>query len=260
VYSKAQNQWFAALEGYMQGSYSIRTQYKIDDRGLFHIGRTVLSGPIMFNGQRTTPQIPYLETWTPFGVGAFDAMAMGIDGNGNPNWWYDPKTNLPNYPQWDVRTTNGYGIVFGAQAPTQRPAVAMVFGKGQVQTCIGDESCREQGIPGSNYVLNTKPFDVGMCVLPGLHTGPLQDDDVIEQHFIMVPRTTGVDSLMYGYIDEALKMVAPPRIYRQSSKMSSTLSNVVNNLKAYRSEGGFATDNLGPLVSNARVNNASVLV
>jgi len=121
--------------------------------------------------------------------------------------------------------------VYNIENQATSAAVGLVYGTKQFSACVNGK-CTLEG-NGGYYELNSLVFDVGICVLPGLHPGQLQAGDIIDQQLIIVPRVNFDDQLVPNLL-AAVDEVAPPVLYRNSDKnMSPDLLEIVNNLREY---------------------------
>ncbi len=87
VYSVPQDQWRTEQREAMQCKLSCLTRYEMRPEGVLLIRRWIRVGDLALNGQRSTFADLQVEAWNPFlrDTAAFDAVALGLDEQGNPN-------------------------------------------------------------------------------------------------------------------------------------------------------------------------------
>ena len=123
----------------MDGTVTALTQMTILDGGGLLVRRVVRVGEILLNGEAVSLDNPYFEAWTPLSDAAFNAMAVSIDGNGNPDEFFVDGRNIPTYqPRTPVADTRGWALGYDRfDRSDEGNNLAVIFGTdvGTVFTC-----------------------------------------------------------------------------------------------------------------------------
>ncbi|MDO5968330.1 hypothetical protein Q4Q35_00785 [Flavivirga aquimarina] len=243
VYGKADLQWKLDNQSVMTGNHTALTHYSYDSRGFLKVYRVVSVGQPKLNGVVNQWNDLYFEGWTPMkgDDDVFTGLALGMDSQGTPSWWYLRNQNIPTYPFLSVSNTNGYAVVFNNQNRTGKDAVGIVYGTNNVISSNTNAS----------YVLNTLEWDTGIGVFPAiLANGNLPAYSLVEQTMYIVPRS-GLSADMSSLLTTLSSEIPAPRIYKPSEIPSgSELETIYSTLQANESISGTRTDHIRPLISN----------
>jgi hypothetical protein len=241
VYSYPQNQWDNTFDAVFHGGYKMLTRYEGLTNGVVRIRRIMIGQQADSMGLLKPYTNLYVEGWTPFNYSSntFNALALGFDVSGNPNWWYLAGNNIPYYPAFPVTQTNGYAVVYknGQLLGSSHEFAAFVYGKNQV-------------IPNStySYVLNTMGWNNGIGVLPGLNLNNFPVGGIIDQSFYLYVNA-GFSSNTVSYLNQLVSQLPAPKIYNPTDVLPSDLSVIVNNINQMTSTPGTRTEHLGSMAS-----------
>ena len=241
VYSVTGLQWFPQLNADFAGSDAIPslTRYELLANGTIEVRRVIRVPNVMLHGAAQPLSNVYFENWNAIGRGyTIDAMALGMDSSGNPNWWYNT-TNFPYYQNWQMPTaTNGYAVGYQDGAVQTQPVIGFVFG---TQPTVVNAS------PGTtaNDVLNSLLItNDGIAVLPATYVYSAAPGSIIDMEMRIVPRLTS-GSEFIGTTTAQVSLVAPPTVYGPSYPFTGELATIVSTLNSDVTATGVQTENLG---------------
>ncbi|MCE5276881.1 MAG: PEP-CTERM sorting domain-containing protein [Planctomycetaceae bacterium] len=237
VYSVPQDQWKTENAAAMQSKFSALTRYEMLDQGVLAVRRVIRVGAVTLQGAPATFDHLYIEGWSPFDRSSttFNALALGLDAAGNPNWWYRAGYNIPMYPGFDVDTqTNGYAVVYDEDAYASSTAVGLVFGKRQI---VSDGSA-------DKYEVNSMDWNNGIGILPGLTMYDVAEGSIIDQTILLVPRRQ-LDAGMRDLLVSLVGQVPAPVLCAPGTTFTGELAMIVSRLSGYVDASGQRTDHLG---------------
>jgi len=246
VYSSPQDQWQPTVAPHLYSKICCMTRYELmTDTGCLKIRRIsrVPAVSTDFGAYYTTWSQLYDEAWTPFNYPGFTAMAMAVDSNCNPTWWYRGGTsgNIPRYPHWDVNSTMGYAMVYNESNPNGHSAVGLVFGTKEPVILAPGVS--------TTYVYNCQSWNNGIGCQPGLTAYNIQEGSIIDQVLYIVPRPGRNASLASAMSSLAASCEAPV-IYPPGYAFTGEMATIVANINALYSRGdGVRTQNLDTLAA-----------
>jgi hypothetical protein len=240
VWSVHDRQWKSELEPYVGGSLSALTRTNVLDGGALLVRRVIRVGEVRLHGIPVTLDNPLIEAWSPFADKVFDSLALNLDGQGNPTWWYADSKNIPMYPHWPVAITRGWAIAYDRDKKSSGPIVAVVFGRDAGVVVLSDGSTR---FPW-RYDLNSMDFKGGLAILPGYWPDSLPEGSVVDLSFIFMP-AYGLRSTTGAMLDDLADRLPAPRTYHPGAPMSDDLSIIVDRLSTLEYENKTRTDQLG---------------
>lgn len=243
VWAVPQDQWNPQVRAHVTGRMSALTRYRVFGQGEVLVRRLLRVGATTVDGLPRALTPLYLEAWSPFLVPLFNALAVSVDGAGQPLWWYQAGQTIPQYPGFPVETTPGYAVVYQTPGSASHPAVGLVFGP--KQPCAWDKGAC---VPTGKYVLNSMDWNNGIGVLPGITLTGLEVGSVIDQYLILVPGL-GLDAALAARLQAAVPLVPAPRIFAPSAVVAPPLSDWINRLAAQEQASGVRTDHLSALVT-----------
>jgi hypothetical protein len=226
----------------MTGLFGHYTRYAIGAGGLLHIRKIIVVGPAALEGAAAPLSDSYIEQWTPLRKGPIDAVALTVCPETlQPQHWYNAD-NLRMYPELDVETLRGYGIWFKAQG--EGAAVGYVLGK--------KHPVNPEGKRMGSLVLNSMPFDTGMCLLQGIHAPPLEPGAVLDWQLRLLPVAEGLTHALVGRLEELGEGLPPPVVYPPEATFGDELvGRVVAELRGEMGrDDGARVENLRPLVES----------
>ena len=237
VWSVPQDQWRAQQQSAMSSATSTLTRYQMLEEGVLQIRRILRVGDVTLNGAPTNFDDLYVEAWTPFdrSPDTFNALALGLDAAGTPNWWYRAGFNIPNYPQFDADVTKGYAVAYNEQAPNDSSALAIVYGQGDI---VSDGS-------SDVHQLNSLDWNNGLAALPGLHLYDVDTGTIIDQSVFLVARE-GLDAELSSLLTQLAAEAPAPVVYDPQTAFSGELADIVARLNQ---QVGERTDELGRLAT-----------
>ena len=241
IYSYPQNQWDNSYDAVFHGGYKMLNRYEGFKNGVISIRRVMIGQiPDSMGSQKPYTNL-YVEGWTPFNYSSssFEALALGFDGSGNPNWWFSAGNNIPYYQGFPVEQTNGYAVVYknGQLLGSTHEFATLVYGKNQV-------------IPNTSYsyVLNTMGWNDGIGVLPGLNLNNFPVGGIIDQSFYLYISNC-FNSNTIIFLNQLVSQLLTPGIYKPTDKLPPDLSVIVNNINQMTSTTGTKTEYLGALAT-----------
>ena len=243
VWSVADQQWKSQLQPHIQGTVSSLTRTTVLDGGAILVRRIIRVENVTVNGQSTTIENPYFESWNPFSDSTFNSLALGIDSAGNPNFWYADGQNIPNYPSLPVAQTRGWATVYNRDNLRGGGAVSVIFGRdqGTVNLVNGSQ------VDPRRFVLNSLDFEGGLAVLPGFWTGELPNGSIIDQSYIIMPQQ-GVQVGTAATLDALAAELPPPQVYHPGAQLDAELQEIADRLNGLKSETRVGTNQLGTLI------------
>jgi hypothetical protein len=226
----------------MQGNLSALTRYEGAADGVLKIRRVVRVGEFSLAGKPAAPGRMIFEAWTPFRHSArtFDSLALSLDGEGRPEWWYEIGHNLPRYPNWPVQETKGYAVVFHARDAEKHDAVGVVYGAAPMQ--VNHQPAPE----GDDFDLNSMGWDDGIAVLPDLYLNDVKPGSVIDQWIYLVPRHH-LDAALGAQLAALAKEIPPPQLYPPETRFEGDLAKIVEELTTNVSAKGVRTEHLAKM-------------
>lgn len=234
VYSLPQDQWKTQQQPHMQGKISALTRYEMAADGVLKIRRVMLVDHVYLRGEETQFDKLYVEAWSPFDrSGTFDGLALGVDANGNPNWWYQAGNNIPHYPNFPVASTNGYAVVFRIGSHQTNTAVGLVFGLSQVSPAT----------TGNSHVLNSMSWNNGIGILPALNLSNVALGSVIDTTIALVPRHS-LNAEMAGQLATLVPQIPAPVVHAPATAFAGELGDIVTRLKTNLTQSGQRTQHL----------------
>ena len=244
IWSVVDRNWKSQQDPYMDGTVTALTQMTILDGGGLLVRRVVRVGEIRLNRNAVTLDNPYFEAWTPLSDAAFNAMAVSIDGNGNPDEFFIDGRNIPGYqPRISVENTRGWALGYDRFDRDEGTNLAVVFGTdiGTVFSADGSETNNHQ------YARNSLDFRGGWAILPGLFPGSVGEGAIIETHLILLPGDT-IDASTGAQLDALAELLPAPRVFHAGAQLSGDLNSIANRLSTLSSENRTSTDHLAGLL------------
>lgn len=237
VYSLHADQWSPKNREQFQSQISALTRYEMREHGVLRIRRFLQLGDVSLKGEKKKLTTTYLESWTPFlrSEKTFQGLAVSLDKEGVPNWWYKAGENIPAYPSFDVQKTPGYAVVYNTELPKDSLAIGVVFG-----TKHGKNN---------KSVLNSMEWNTGIGVLPGLNFKNAPTGCFIEMNLEIVPRSK-LSSDMAALLLQRAKFILPSIVFYPSDDLEASLQSIRNQLVKNRSRTGKRTEHLRPLVQS----------
>lgn len=238
VYSVPQDQWKTQQQAHMQSKFSTLTRYEMADGGVLKIRRVILVDRVYLSGAETQFAQLYLEGWSPFDrSGTFDGLALSLDSKGDPNWWYQAGSNIPNYPSFATASTHGYAVVYQVGSHQTHTAVGLVFGRGQVNPATA----------GNAYVLNMMSWDNGIGILPAIRLSGVALGSVIDSTIAVLPHS-GLNAEMSAELSALVPQIPAPVVHPPTADLGGELGDIVARLQANLLTTGVRTQNLAGLV------------
>ena len=243
IWSVVDRNWKSEQDPYMDGTVTALTQMTILDGGGLLVRRVVRVGEILLNGEAVSLDNPYFEAWTPLSDAAFNAMAVSIDGNGNPDEFFVDGRNIPTYPRTPVADTRGWALGYDRFDEAEGNNLAVIFGTdvGTVFRADGSQTSNHQ------YRRNSLDFAGGWAILPGLLPGSLGAGAIIEQHLILLPGDT-IDASTGAQLDALAELLPAPRVFHAGAELSGDLGAIATRLSTLSSENRTSTDHLAGLL------------
>ncbi len=243
VWMIADMQWYSALDSFYSGSDAVPelTRYRRLDDSVLEIRRVIRLPQVVLNGSVQGDVQFYLENWLPFkrGRAEFQDLALGLDANGNPTWWYKADVNIPNYPWFQTDTTNGYGVVYKDGAYSSTRVVGVAFSTSGVT--VDSTSATAEN------VLNSVSWGNGIGVLPGVRITNTEAGSILDYAVRIVPASKS-DAAFVSLLTRQVSTVAPPHLYGPSFGFSGELATIVTRLNGYlTSSAGTRTNHLDSL-------------
>jgi hypothetical protein len=250
IISGIEDSWSPDLGPYMRESSTLLSHYEISGAGAIFVRKSIFLGSLWANqttgitksGNQNEYPALYLENWIPFHRPTFTAMALGVNANGQPDWWYNT-SNIPYYPAFRFSQTNGYAVVYDKDSPSTKTMISVAFGTKPAQ-CVGATTCKAYS------EFNSKVWNNGIGVLPAINLPNTPIESLIDQSFYILPYR-GLTSDSIKYLKSLSSMVSPVDIYYPQAPMSSAviaiqkkLKNAFNNMQTGT---GIRTQNLGGL-------------
>jgi hypothetical protein len=238
VYSMPLDQWKTQQQPYMQSKISALTRYEMAADGVLKVRRVMLVDHVYLHGAETQFRKLYVEGWSPFDrSGTFDGLALAVNANGTPTWWYKAGYNIPNYPNFAVSNTHGYAVVYKISSPSTSTAVGLVYGQGQVAPAGA----------GNTHVLNSMDWNNGIAILPALNLNDVALGSVIDVTVALVPRRT-LTSDMASQLTALVPQIPAPVVYPSNTTFSGELAYIVPQLQANLNQSGQRTEHLAALI------------
>lgn len=243
VWSGFDTQYQAPLQPHMQSNFSMVTRYDLDIvTGALRMRKVIRIDDVRYDGQ-VKPDLlgnAYVENWSPFDFPTFDAVALGFDGDGTPNWWYSWNRIIPKYQFTPVDRTNGYAVVFKAGDREGSPALALTYGTKQLQMCHSEQSCKDEG----RAVLSMMDFNRGIAILPGLELPPFTSGALLDYSMAVHP-AYGLGEKLLSAAAEAARGLPAPRVYAEGVRPGPDIAHVPACLAKLAGRDGVHADNLG---------------
>ena len=241
VYSVTRRQFYPQLNADFAGSDAIPslTRYQLLPQGILKIRRVMRVPKVVLNGATQPLANIYFENWNTVGrANSINAMALGMNSGGNPNWWYSTN-NFPYYQNWQLPVaTNGYAVGFKNGAAQTKPVIGFVFGQ---QTTVVNSSSGTS----ANAVLNSMLVpNHGIAVLPATYVYSAKPGSIIDMEFRIVPRLTS-GSEFIATTTAQVALVAQPAVYGPTHSFSGSLATIVSTLNNSLTSTGVQTEHLG---------------
>jgi hypothetical protein len=239
IYSVSRKQWNPELEASFDGVIPSLVQYEMLGNGVLKVAKFVRATPIKLRESNIGRYDMYLESWTPFmrSSSTFDAMSLGLDGNGSPKaWWYSAGYNIPRYPFLKATNTNGYAVVFKNGSTINRPVIGVVFGKNELQTF-------NTSATGTHH-FNSMDWNNGIGVLPALLLKDVEPGSIIEQQLYIVP-TNNSNANFKNLLGTLVTNVGAPKLYGPSYSFTGEIARIKSELDKNVTITGTKTNLLG---------------
>ncbi|HEX3728249.1 MAG TPA: hypothetical protein VHV47_00460 [Opitutaceae bacterium] len=250
VFAEPQDQWDRTLNPQMRAVYPALTRYQPLANGVLAVRRVVLlgqpAGPAAASGRYDV----YFEQWNPFrsGPGAFDALALSLDGGGAPNWWYRQNYNVPYYPYFAAGNTFGYALAYREAGWPAAPLAGVAFSTAALR--LADSSVASVG---GGPVFNSMdwgsqtPGDQGIALLPALQLFSVPSGSVIDFTYYVVLRS-GADAALRSDLQALVAAAPAPVLYGPDHLFIGELAPIVATLRRELSQPGVRTNHLAPLL------------
>ena len=244
IWSVADRNWKSEQDPFMNGTVTSMTQMTILDGGGLLVRRVIRVGEIRLRGNVVSLDNPYFEAWTPLSDAAFNAMAVSINDNGDPDEFFRDGRDIPTYqPRVSVANTRGWALGYDRFDEDGGNNLAVVFG-----TDIGTVFHADGSLTSNHqYSRNGLDFRGGWAILPGLLPGSLGEGAIIEQHLILLPGDT-IDSSTGSQLDALAEVLPAPRVFHAGAELSSDLGAIATRLSTLSGENQTSTDHLAGLL------------
>ena len=161
VFSRQSDQWNNNNQQFINGGITALTRYAFIRDGKLLVRRFLLIEPTYLANERVFPDKFYIEGWTPVSRSRLNALAVAVDTDGLPAWYYHADFNIPYYPAFPFNNTYGYAIAY--ILPKMRGLkMCVLYG---LKSPSVDSSVRGLRAAG---MLNTMSWDTGMGLLPAM--------------------------------------------------------------------------------------------
>ena len=241
VYSVPQDQWKTEQREAMRCQLSCLTRYEMKPDGVLLIRRWIRVGDLTLNGQRTAIADLQVESWNPFlrRAAAFDAVALGLDEQGNPTKVHSTGAGFPHYPKIPADQTAGWAVVFNQHKLTNAPCIAVVFG-------------RENPLShGGKQELNLMQWRDGLAVLPKAVFRNVEPGSVLEHSLVLVFRSR-FDARSRDQLNVLAKTIPPPKLWRPTGEKTREIVKIAEKLAGNEGVVGMRTEHLGTLIQPDR--------
>ena len=238
VYSVPQNQWYSVLDSKFTGIVSSLSRYEMLADGVLKVRKVVRVPAVYHNGTNVGSYDLYFEQWNPFlrNTSTFDCMALSLDTNGVPNWWYQAGNNIPSYPNTDVASTNGYAAVYKYGAYATSPVVGIVFGKSPAVL-------NATAATSAQHKFNSMDWNNGIGVFPSMYLYAAEPNSIIDYTYYIVPRQYS-DASFKTKLDSLASSVPAPQIYGPNYTFSGELATIASTLRSNLNASGTRTNHL----------------
>ena len=201
------------------------------------IRRWIRVGDLALNGQRATFADLQVEAWNPFlrDASAFDAVALGLDEQGNPKQIFPVGAGFPHYPKIPAGQTAGWAVVFNQHNLTNSPCIAVVFGRENPLAHVG------------KHELNLMQWQDGVAVLPKAIFHTVEPGSVLEQSLALVFRSR-LDSCLPGQLDALARTIPPPNLWCPTGERTREVVGIAEKLAGNETVVGVRTEHLGSLI------------
>lgn len=258
VYSVGDLQWKAALRGStgyaFNGKVSMLTRYDMTDDGVLKIRRVVYHAPLKrrdtTGGAFNTIDWQQLlhQNWIPFKSGAaatndFDAVAMGLDTNGVPNWWYQWNNNIPT-TGWPVQNTWGYSVMFDSTSPSTKSFVSVIYG----QNTVTSPYAASWNVLLTDYNFTTYGVQL---LAPEMYVLDPAAGFIVDSNIALYPGTA-LNKAASDKIKSLVAGVPAPVVYAPGSPFSGELATIVSTIQADATTtltSGMRVDHIAPLIT-----------
>lgn len=201
VYSVPQDQWKTEQREVMRCKLSCLTRYEMMPEGVLLIRRWIRVGDLTLNGKTTAFADLQVEAWNSFlrAPAVFDAVAMGLDEQGNPTKIFPTGASFPHYPKILADQTAGWALVFNQHLLTNGQCIAVVFGR---ETPLDH---------GGKHEFNLMQWTDGVAVLPKAIFRQVESEAILEQSLALVLGTR-MDARLRGQLDALANTLSRPRV------------------------------------------------
>ncbi len=250
VFARPEDQWDRALNPQTRAAYPALTRYQPLANGVLAVRRVVLLGAPAGPAAPAGAYDVYFEQWNPFraGPGAFDALALSLDGAGAPNWWYRANYNVPYYPYFPASSTFGYALAYHEAGWPSAPLAGVAYSTAALRR-IDPSVAAVGGGPVLNLMDwgSQTPSDQGIALLPALQLFSVPPGSVLDFTYYIVLRSAADPNLRSDL--QALVAAAPaPALYGPDHRFIGELAPIVATLRRGPSQPGVRTNHLGPLL------------
>ncbi len=240
VWSVLDRQWQTSLQPHLNGSTNMLTQYEVLDHGAILVRRVVQIGDITVNGQSEEISNGLFVGWFPWADNAFNALAIGIDAQGQPNNWYANNQNIPTHQNQPIAETRGWATVYDRNNLAGGTTASVVFGENAGTINLADGTTT----PMRRFLFNTLDFDTGVAVNPALWTAELPAGSIIDQSYIIYPGR-GIQDGTGQLLDTLSAELPPPQVYHPGATMDAELTAIVDRLSGLDNEPSQRTNQIG---------------
>ena len=229
VWSLPIDNWIQSQQKHFKGGFATLTRYRVIGPGLLFIRRIFLVKKIFLDNKESKLGDTYIEAWTPVTRKIYNAYALSVH-NLVPVWWYAAGYNIPTYPNFNVKYTDGYALAYNSNNVNSDEVFGFIYGKKDIEMICFDKSEKKIINTTDNVgegLANSMSWDTGIGILPAININNLEEDDIIDvSHIIALGK--GITTNIMNAINKYQQMLPSPKLWKKDTTNSD---NIMRDIK-----------------------------